>query len=210
VKVLETANNVETAHKISDALKEQNEALKEEITLRKQVQAELEQISRLDGLTGIYNRRYFFELANREYARSQRYGHTLSAIMIDLDHFKEINDSHGHAVGDQVLTEVAQRIQAGVRSVDVVGRYGGEEFVVLLPETRLKDAKILANRIWHKLTGRPTITSKLSIPVKASIGVASCDPDGKITLDMLIDQADQALYKAKELGRNRIESFPTI
>ncbi|MBN2044896.1 MAG: diguanylate cyclase [Anaerolineales bacterium] len=208
VKVLEMANNLETANKISEALQEQNHALREEIRLRKQAQAELEQISRLDGLTGIYNRRYFFELAAREYARSQRYGHPLSAIMIDLDHFKIINDTHGHAVGDQVLVEVAQRVKAAVREVDIVGRYGGEEFVVLLPETELEAAKVLAKRIWHQLTDRPTITSKLLIPINASIGVATYEPDTKITLDTLIDQADQALYKAKELGRNRIEAFP--
>jgi len=209
VKVLEQGNNLETANKISNALKEQNEALRQEIQLRKQVQAELEQISRLDGLTGIFNRRYFFELAGREHARSARYGHPLSAIMIDLDHFKEVNDTFGHVVGDQVLVEVAQRIQAGVRAVDVVGRYGGEEFVVVLPETDVEEVKVMAKRIWHKLTDRSMITNKLSIPVRASIGVASCCPDGKISLDTLIDQADQALYQAKELGRNRIETFPS-
>ena len=107
------------------------------------------------------------------------------------------------------MTEVAQRIQAGVRNVDIVGRYGGEEFVVLLPETNLEAALVLAERIWHKLTDRPTITSKLSIPIKASIGVATCGPDINISLDTLIDQADQALYNAKDLGRNRIESFPS-
>ncbi len=209
VKALEQATNLETANKISHALNQQNQALREEIRLRKQVQAELEEISRLDGLTGIFNRRYFFELARREYGSAQRYNHPLSAIMIDLDHFKEVNDTYGHTVGDQVLIEVAQRIQAGVRDVDVVARYGGEEFVVMLPETELEDAIAMAKRIWHKLTERPTQTSKLTIPVSASIGVASCRPDGKISLDMLIDQADQALYQAKELGRNRIETFPS-
>lgn len=207
VKVLELANNLETANKISQALKEQNQALREEVRLRKQAQARLEEISRLDPLTKLNNRRYFFELAEREYARSQRYGHALSAIMIDLDYFKQINDTFGHAVGDQVLTEIARRIALSARKVDIAGRYGGEEFIVLLPETSLKDALTVANRIWHDLTHRPTITSKLSIPVKASIGVACLEPGSEISLDELIDRADQALYQAKQLGRNRIEVY---
>jgi len=207
VKVLELANNLETANKISQALKEQNHALREEVRLRKQAQARLEEISRLDPLTKLNNRRYFFELAELEYARSQRYHHALSAIMIDLDYFKQINDTFGHAVGDQVLTEIARRIALSARKVDIPGRYGGEEFIVLLPETSLKDALTVAKRIWHDLTHRPTITSKLSIPVNASIGLACLDPGSELSLDELIDRADQALYQAKQLGRNRIEVY---
>jgi diguanylate cyclase (GGDEF)-like protein len=207
VKVLELAYNLETTTKISEALQEQNKALREEVRLRKQAQARLEDLSRLDPLTGIYNRRYFFELAEREFTRSRRYARQVSVIMIDLDYFKAINDTHGHAVGDQVLTEIAQRIEECVRKVDIACRYGGEEFLVLLPETGLAEASVLAQRIWNTLTSHPTSTKKLTIPVQASIGVACTGEDTSISLDELIDEADKALYRAKDLGRNRIELF---
>lgn len=207
VKVLELAYNLETTTRISEALQEQNKALREEVRLRKQAQARLEDLSRLDPLTGIYNRRYFFELAEREFSRSRRYTRPISVIMIDLDYFKAINDTHGHAVGDQVLTEVALRIQECVRKVDIACRYGGEEFLVLLPETSLAEASVLAQRIWNTLTSHPTSTKKLTIPVQASIGVACTKQDSALSLDELIEQADKALYRAKELGRNRIELF---
>lgn len=207
VRVLEMANNLETANKISEALQAQNEELRAEVKLRKEAQAKLEELSQQDALTGIYNRRYFFELADREFIRARRYGHPLSAIMIDLDYFKSINDQHGHIVGDQVLIEVARRIRHSARQVDLVGRYGGEEFVVLLPETSLADAEVLAMRIWQNLTEEPTITRELSIPVKASIGISCCTKADSIGLDELIDRADKALYRAKDLGRNRIISY---
>ena len=207
VQVLELANNLETANKISEALQEQNKALKEEVRLRKLAQARLEEISRLDPLTNLFNRRHFYELAEKEYARSKRYQHPLAAIMIDIDYFKSINDNYGHAIGDQVLSEIAARIAKSAREVDIVGRYGGEEFIVLLPETNLENAQTLAERVWYDLTKKPTSTSKLTIPVQVSIGVASFESANEITLDDLIDHADQALYKAKQHGRNRIEVF---
>jgi diguanylate cyclase (GGDEF)-like protein len=207
VQVLELANNLETANKISEALTEQNKALREEVRLRKLAQARLEEISRLDPLTQLFNRRHFYELAEKEYARAKRYQHPLAAVMIDIDYFKSINDNYGHAIGDQVLSEVASRIAKSAREVDIVGRYGGEEFIILLPETNLENAQTLADRVWHDLTKKPTSTSKLTIPVQVSIGIASFEPSREITLDDLIDHADQALYKAKQHGRNRIEVF---
>jgi diguanylate cyclase (GGDEF)-like protein len=207
VRVLELSHNLETAKNISDALQEQNEALREEVRLRKLTHAKLEELSRVDPLTGIYNRRHFFDLAEREFSRARRYKRPVSAIMIDLDHFKTINDNHGHIVGDQVLAEVALRIQQNSREVDVVGRYGGEEFIILLPETALDDALILAERIWKSLTTRPASTSKLTLPLQASMGVSCCKNGIDTPLYDLIEQADKALYRAKDLGRNRIEVF---
>lgn len=207
VKLLELSHNLETARKISEALQEQNQALRDEVRLRENAQSKLEELSRKDSLTGIYNRRYFFELAEQEFNRARRYKRPVAMIMIDLDHFKNINDTHGHLVGDQVLTEIANRIQKNSREVDIVGRYGGEEFIILLPETTLDDACILAQRIWNSLTQRPTATSKLVLPIQASIGVAGSSIEDEISLYKLIDQADQALYRAKDLGRNRIEVF---
>jgi len=207
VRILELSHHLETAKNISEALQEQNEALREEVRLRKLTQAKLEELSRIDPLTGIYNRRHFFELAEREFLRARRYKRPVSAIMIDLDHFKTINDNHGHIVGDQILSEVAQRIQQNSREVDIVGRYGGEEFIILLPETALKDALILAERIWKSLTSRPASTSKLTLPLQASLGVSCCVDGINTPLYDLIEQADKALYRAKDLGRNRIEVY---
>jgi diguanylate cyclase (GGDEF)-like protein len=207
VKLIELSGTLETARKVTGALQMQNEALRKEVKLRKKIQMELEEISRRDSLTGIYNRRYFFELAEREMQAARRYGYPISAIMIDLDHFKEINDTHGHLVGDQVLMEVASRILDNSRSVDIVGRYGGEEFVVLLPQTNQQEAMITARRIWESLTVRPTDTKKLTLQVNASLGVSSFKTGTAISLDELIDRADKALYQAKELGRNRIEAY---
>ena len=207
VKLLELSHNLETAKKISEALKEKNQALRDEIRLRENAQAKLEELSRNDSLTGIYNRRYFFELAELEFNRARRYKRPIAMIMIDLDHFKNINDSLGHLVGDQVLSEIASRIQKNSREVDIVGRYGGDEFIILLPETTLEDACILAQRIWNSLTQRPTATRKLVLPIQASIGVAGSSSEIEFSLYKLIDQADQALYHAKDLGRNRIEVF---
>ncbi|HKJ26321.1 MAG TPA: diguanylate cyclase [Anaerolineales bacterium] len=208
VKVIELSGTLETARKVTGALQMQNEALRKEVKLRKKIQMELEEISRRDSLTGIYNRRYFFEQAEREIQAARRYGYPVSAIMIDLDHFKEVNDTHGHLVGDQVLMEVAQRILDNTRSVDIAGRYGGEEFVVLLPQTNLEEALVTANRIWNSLTVRPMDTRKLTLQVNASLGVACFNAGTALSLDELLERADQALYQAKEKGRNRVESSP--
>lgn len=177
------------------------------VTDRKKMEQELHRLAVTDSLTGLYNRRHFFELAEHEFIRARRYKRPVSAIMIDLDHFKTINDNHGHIVGDQVLAEVAQRIQQNSREVDIVGRYGGEEFIILLPETALKDALILAERIWKSLTFRPASTSKLTLPLQASMGVSCCVNGTETPLYDLIEQADKALYRAKDLGRNRIEVY---
>ena len=100
-----------------------------------------------DGLTGLNNRRHFFDLAKVEYERIQRYGRTLSVVMIDIDRFKDLNDAYGHLTGDAVLREIARRIEGTVRTIDVVARYGGEEFVVLMPETDLAEAVLVAERV---------------------------------------------------------------
>ncbi|MEJ2758193.1 MAG: diguanylate cyclase [Anaerolineales bacterium] len=207
VKVLELSHNLETTRKISDALKEQNQELRKEVRLRKRTQAKLEELSQKDPLTGLFNRRHFFELAEREFTRSRRYSRPVSMIMIDLDHFKTVNDTHGHLVGDEILAQLAHRITENSREVDIVGRYGGEEFIILLPETTLDDAMILAKRIWNSLTHRPINTSSLMLPIEVSMGVSSCNCKKDLSLYELIDQADQALYRAKDLGRNRIEAY---
>ncbi len=126
---------------------------------------------------------------------------------MDIDHFKQVNDKNGHRVGDQVLEELARRIQASLRNQDISGRYGGEEFIALLPETNIKDAKQIAKRLHKKITKTPYKTDKLDLEIKISLGVAALTDHESMDLDELIDKADQALYEAKEKGRNQIKIF---
>jgi diguanylate cyclase (GGDEF)-like protein/PAS domain S-box-containing protein len=172
--------------------------------------ARLQELARTDTLTGLYNRGYFFTLAEREVERARRYKTPLSLILIDLDHFKEINDHFGHQTGDlalQVISGVCQKI---VREVDIVGRYGGEEIMVLLPETGLNAALVTAERLRQQIAFL-TIESKpadnqVSIQVTASLGVAELN-DSCTTLELLIERADKALYQAKQEGRNYVRAF---
>ena len=164
---------------------------------------EVQRLAITDELTGTHNRRNFFTLAEREYARALRYNRPLSVIMIDIDHFKAINDDHGHATGDVVLREVAQRCQGSLRDLDVLGRYGGEEFVVLLPEIGAKIAhEVVAERLRKCVADDPAPTDRGPISVTISLGVACLEPEMK-SFNELVQKADRALYEAKTAGRNR-------
>ncbi len=158
-----------------------------------------------DELTGAYNRRHLFELAEFEFAQARRYMRPLSAIMFDLDRFKDINDTYGHAIGDQVLRWVAGHCRGVVRDVDVWGRYGGEEFAVVLPETELKGAVQVAERLRREVADLPIETARGPIHVTVSLGVAELG-DEMSDVHALIDRADAAMYFAKRTGRNRVES----
>ncbi len=164
------------------------------------------QLSITDPLTEINNRRHFFEVARFEFERTQRYKRNLSVMIIDIDHFKNINDNHGHAVGDLALCEIVARIKNSVRTVDIVARYGGEEFVVLMPETGLNEARQIAERVRRSVADHPIENVDAIIPVTISLGVVEIDKNTK-SLDELIKFADEALYKAKANGRNRAESY---
>lgn len=163
-----------------------------------------------DVLTGWYNRRYLQVRIKEELARARRDGAPLACMMLDVDHFKRINDSHGHAAGDRVLQEVAQRIDSRIRATDVPARYGGEEFVILLPDTDAKCAVLLADRIREEVAATGVaVDDDRSVDVTASIGIASERPardtgDLKNLGDSLIARADVALYEAKSAGRNRV------
>ncbi|GAP61870.1 hypothetical protein ARMA_0293 [Ardenticatena maritima] len=156
-----------------------------------------------DELTGLMNRRAFFEQARREFKRAKRYNKPLAAIMIDLDHFKQVNDTYSHAVGDQVLSEVALRIRETVRTLDIVGRYGGEEIAVVAPETSLEGAIQLAERLRQNIALEPIETSAGPIRVTVSVGVAALTPE-MMLLEQLLHAADEKLYVAKAEGRNRV------
>ncbi len=160
-----------------------------------------------DSLTGIYNRRGFFELAEIEEKRFLRYGGSLHAIMVDLDRFKYINDTHGHRVGDRVLVVAASRCRKQLRSSDLIGRWGGEEFVILLPEIDFDGAQLTAQRLREVLSSAPIETPEGEIRVTLSAGVATFDGSCK-NLGDLLNHADKALYEAKRGGRNQVHVYP--
>jgi diguanylate cyclase (GGDEF)-like protein len=168
--------------------------------------AEVEQASYTDPLTGLHNRRHFTALAEQEYLRARRFNRPLSAIMIDIDHFKDVNDIHGHAAGDQVIAEVGRRLRSGTRAIDIAGRYGGEEFVLVLPETALPGAALLANRLCRGMAASPITTVAGALSITISLGVATTDPTLP-DIGTLLANADAALYEAKRAGRNRVAAF---
>jgi diguanylate cyclase (GGDEF)-like protein len=163
-----------------------------------------------DVLTGWNNRRYLQVRLVEELAQARRDASTLVCLMLDIDHFKSVNDTYGHAAGDAVLRELAQRIESQVRVSDIAARYGGEEFVVLLPGAELESGKLLAERIREAISATPIeIGNGKSVTVTASIGIASIAPgrdvdDLKTTGDSLLARADVALYSAKSAGRDRV------
>ena len=164
---------------------------------------QLRELASREPLTGLYNRRHFNEVLLRRYAEARRYDSPLSCLMIDLDNFKEINDSFGHHVGDELLVLVALTIASQLRAADVAARFGGDEFVVLLPQTTSQRAEVLGRRVSEKLTAEvgeqlPDVTLSLSIGISSVPEVDSSDPQD------LIKSADEALYQAKTAGKNRI------
>jgi diguanylate cyclase (GGDEF)-like protein/PAS domain S-box-containing protein len=155
-----------------------------------------------DPLTGLFNRRHFFDCAEKEWHRSIRYGHTLTTIMVDIDRFKRVNDRFGHSVGDNVLVQLAEACRKIMRSTDILARYGGEEFVILLPETDLAGALDVAERLQQNIT-QVTIKTKNKITnITVSMGIATIGPESR-SIDDLLDHADRALYLSKKQGRNR-------
>ena len=178
-----------------------------EITELKKTQIELERLSQYDDLTGLYNRRHFMSLARQEFGRSRRYGNPLTILMLDVDHFKRINDTHGHPVGDQVLKALGRQIHDGLRSIDIAGRLGGEEFAVMLPETAIGQAIMIAERLRSQIAHAPvTLEDGQRVAYTLSIGIAVLTAEHN-DLDRLLYHADQALYAAKERGRDRVVSY---
>jgi diguanylate cyclase (GGDEF)-like protein len=205
------------------ALMRLNEELSTEIELRKMAEISLRQseesyrqLAITDPLTGIFNRRQFFKLALAELERTCRYKHPLALIIFDLDHFKVVNDTYGHAAGDQVLQAFAGLVGASVRNVDIFARYGGEEFILLAPETSPGDGIATAERLRRQVASAPLLQVPKQIAITISAGVSAFHPPESLvsppaeTLEKLICQADQALYEAKNSGRNQVQSssFP--
>jgi len=166
--------------------------------------ARLEQLSVIDELTGLYNYRYLHSRLAEEYKRAERYHEPLACAMIDVDHFKRVNDTHGHDVGDAVLREVGTRLKTGLREIDVVARYGGEEFMLVLPGTHSPGAIVVADRLWRAVSEAPITVGAGSLHVTVSIGIA-CYPSRDVnSKDELLKAADVALYQAKSEGRDRV------
>lgn len=168
-----------------------------------QLHAEVQRLAATDSLTGLYNRRGLFELGEREVERVRRFKHPLAAIMLDIDHFKQVNDSYSHAVGDQVLKVLAELCKSELREIDLIGRYGGEEFAILLPETNEISAITVAERLRMSVEKKPIETSRGEISITISLGVTTAGPDAP-ELPILLDHADTAMYTAKIAGRNRV------
>lgn len=164
--------------------------------------ADLRALARTDPLTGLHTRGHFFELAEREFARIRRYGRPLAALMLDVDHFKRVNDHFGHPAGDEVLRMVARRLTADLRDVDLAGRYGGDEFVALLPESTVETAAVIADRLRARIASATAGTGTQQIAATVSLGVAGAE--GCADLAALLRRADEALYQAKAGGRNTV------
>jgi diguanylate cyclase (GGDEF)-like protein len=163
--------------------------------------------TRFDALTGLYNRRYLMECLAREVARAQRYGSAFSLLLLDLDHFKRINDTYGHLVGDTVLETVGAVLRDMLRATDLPGRYGGEEFGIVLPDTGLQEAHTLAERIRQRMAAQSFQTPEgLTFGITCSLGLAQWTARTSAVVTIL-EHADHALYQAKSAGRNRVMIF---
>jgi diguanylate cyclase (GGDEF)-like protein len=163
-------------------------------------------LAETDDLTGLLNVRGFALAANRLFAQAARHGRATSVLMIDSDNLKSVNDGHGHAAGNELLRHLAQSIQAELRFTDVAARYGGDEFIVLLPDTPAKGAMEVAERIRKRISGTAVKVGGNDLVSSVSIGIA-CYPEDGATLDALAAHADGALYSAKQDGRNRSVKF---
>jgi diguanylate cyclase (GGDEF)-like protein len=160
-------------------------------------------LSETDELTGLYNMRGFVVIANRLFAQAQRYTRPASFLMVDSDSLKQVNDSHGHDAGNRLLQHIVKSMQGHLRATDVPARYGGDEFVIMLPDTPTRGALEVAERIRNAVESTPFVTDAGRVPCTVSIGVAGYPQDGR-SIEALLVRADRALYEAKAAGRNRV------
>jgi len=177
------------------------------LDLRIQKAVELERAKRmakLDSMTGLYNHGFFQDRLKEEIRRSERYERPLTLLMLDIDHFKALNDTYGHPVGDAILKNVSKMLRATARLEDIVARYGGEEFAVILPETGAEGARLFADRVRKQLESRMRGKAGLPADTKVTVSVGVAGWSGEGTPEDLIDGADRALYRAKKEGRNRV------
>jgi diguanylate cyclase (GGDEF)-like protein len=162
----------------------------------------------MDGLTGLMNHKTFYETLERELWRSRRHGGTISLIMADIDNLKRINDTYGHRAGDKVIREISQRIRECIRQVDLAARYGGDEFAIILPNTELEAAKIVCDRIVETVGRYPVVWQRIQIPLSISVGVGQYG--GDTNPEDITSRSDQALYSAKQAGKNTVRVFQSV
>jgi diguanylate cyclase (GGDEF)-like protein len=189
--------------RVAEAAEVARHELEAEVEERRQLEQRLRELAMTDALTGAANRRAFFDAAEREFVRARRHRLKFAMVAIDIDHFKRINDSYGHAGGDEALRAVAAACLEQIRASDYFGRIGGEEFVALLTETDAKAAFALAERLRQAIADLRVAYGEKTINLTASFGVATQDPADTET-SMMMSRADAALYRAKEEGRNRV------
>ena len=178
-------------------------------SLEREVQEDLYSSAVRDPLTGVHNKRFFQERLEHEVAYANRHRTALSLLMFDLDHFKTVNDTHGHPVGDQVLVELSKRVQQVLRSEDVFARYGGEEFVIIMRGTPIVEAERVGRRVLQAVREKPVQSGALQINMTVSIGIAALLSDQPTTGSELLSQTDLLLYQAKQRGRNQVVSSHT-
>ena len=204
VKSLEVSYKLKEANREKELYYLKNVALQREVEQRMKAQAMAEHLAITDSLTGLFNRRQLLELAEREVVHATRYQRNLSLIIFDLDHFKRVNDTFGHAGGDRVLVAISRFVQSSVRKCDIIGRYGGEEFALLLPETSAQKALAMFERIRRSIEDMKIELDDAETSVTISAGIAEIDQrTPRISLSQLLDRADKALYTAKAAGRNQ-------
>jgi diguanylate cyclase (GGDEF)-like protein len=177
--------------------------LENEIEIRRNAERQLEMIATTDVLTGLFNRRYFFELAEISFEALSQTNSNCSVLMMDIDHFKVINDHYGHSSGDQVLKELGTYFLNNARNTDIIARYGGEEFIMLMPNTDTHAAKLVAERYRYEINKLRIALNGSLITPSISIGITNAKWEQQMTLEQIIHQADQALYSAKKHGRNQ-------
>ena len=183
------------------------EIVQERTAALEAINIQLKKLSITDHLTNLYNRRHFFDLAPIEFERARRYEHDLAVILFDIDNFKRVNDTYGHFVGDQVLVSVSGLCQKTSRQHDILARFGGEEFIILLPETGLQRAISTAERLREMIAQTPIDTESGSISITTSFGVVALSAKDDLEFKQLLVRVDEALYHAKETGRNRVSAW---
>jgi diguanylate cyclase (GGDEF)-like protein len=179
-----------------------------EITERIEMYQKIQSLSIMDPTLNCYNRRKFLEMAEQEITRASRYDHPLSLMILDIDHFKQINDSFGHPIGDQVLKQIVDACRKTIRNTDILGRYGGDEFVILCPETSMYGAMEIAERLRQKV-GQITFQANdktNTLTISGGLACLESMANKNVKLENFIEEADKALYHAKAEGRNRIHT----
>jgi len=190
-----------TLLELKDSLEEK---VKDRTVKLEEAKSVAETMARTDVLTGLNNRRSFYEKANEILKTVIRKKQSISALMIDADNFKELNDTYSHSFGDKVLKKIANNIFASIREIDLCARIGGEEFVVLMPDENIEMAQIVAQRILSNISKKSLEFDGQEVQVTVSIGVSACKDTSSVTIDKIIKHADLALYKAKKRGKNCI------